>query len=118
MKTTFLLTALCVVAGTAFASDADKVARVDGHPDLNGTWENGSGYDFIKPQKGPNGSICVSGCKAANGGPPPRRVRVEPDRPKYKPELMAKVEDLTKRQVETDPVLRCKAHRVGFHLAF
>ena len=22
----------------------------DGHPDLNGTWDNGSGIDFIRPQ--------------------------------------------------------------------
>ena len=100
-----VLTALCAVTG-ALAADAGKAS----HPDLNGTWENGSGYDFIKPQKGADGSICISGCKsAATGAPPAPRVRVEPDRPKYKPELLGKVEDLSKRQVETDPVLRCKA---------
>jgi hypothetical protein len=105
-----VLSALCAVTGGALAADAGKVARLaDGHPDFNGTWENGSGYDFIKPQKGPDGSICISGCKSATGAPPPARVRVEPDRPKYKPELQGKVDDLSKRQVETDPVLRCKA---------
>lgn len=93
--------ALSAVAGSAVAA---------GHPDLNGTWENGSGYDFIKPQKGDDGSICISGCKsAATGAPPAPRVRMEPDRPKYKPEALAKVADLSKRQVDTDPVLRCKA---------
>ena len=30
-----------------------------------------------------------------------------PDRPSYKPEVMAKVKDLTERQVEEDPILRC-----------
>jgi hypothetical protein len=106
-----MLAALCAaVSGGVVAGGSDKVARLpDGHPDFNGTWENGSGYDFIHPQKGTDGSICISGCKSASGGPPPARVRVEPDRPKYKPEFMAKVEDLSKRQVETDPVLRCKA---------
>ncbi|HEV7716205.1 MAG TPA: hypothetical protein VGO53_11450 [Steroidobacteraceae bacterium] len=97
------------------ASPAGKIARLsDGRPDFNGTWENGSGYDFIKPQKGADGSICISGCKpAATAGSAPAapapRARVEPDRPKYKPELMAQVADLTKRQVDTDPVIRCKA---------
>jgi hypothetical protein len=104
-----VLTALCAMAGTALAADAGKAARLDGHPDLNGTWENGSGYDFIKPQKGDKGSICVSGCKTPEGAPPPPRVRVEPDRPKYKPEFMGKVDELSKHQVENDPVLRCKA---------
>jgi len=106
-----VLTALCAMTvGSALAADAGKTARLpDGHPDLNGTWDNGNGYDFIKPQKGADGSICVAGCKSADGSPPPPRVRMEPDRPKYKPELLSKVEDLTKRQVETDPVLRCKS---------
>lgn len=120
------LTAACVVAGVSLAATppggaassaagsaaagGGKVARLaDGHPDLNGTWENGSGYDFIKPQKGEDGSICISGCKSATGAPPPPRVRVEPDRPKYKPEFLSKVAELSKHQVETDPVLRCKA---------
>ena len=95
-----VFTALGAVAGSAVAA---------GHPDLNGTWENGNGYDFIKPQKGEDGSICISGCKSATGAPPAPRVRVEPDRPKYKPEALDKVADLSKRQVDTDPVLRCKA---------
>jgi hypothetical protein len=99
-----------------------KVARLaDGHPDFNGTWENGSGYDFIQPQKGADGSICISGCKpaapagaaatAAGSAPAASapRPRMEPDRPKYKPEFMAQIADLTKRQVDTDPVIHCKA---------
>ncbi|MEJ1964846.1 MAG: hypothetical protein WDO56_26270 [Gammaproteobacteria bacterium] len=102
-------------AGPA-ASPAGKVARLsDGHPDFNGTWDNGNGYDFIKPQKGADGSICISGCKpaatptgAAAAASAPR-ARVEPDRPRYKPELTAQVKDLEKRQVETDPVIHCKS---------
>ncbi len=116
--------AACAVTGTwliGTAAEADssaapapgKVARLsDGHPDFNGSWDNGNGYDFIKPQKGEDGSICISGCKPAAapaGTPPAPRVMVAPDRPKYKPEFAAKVADLEKRQVEMDPVIRCKS---------
>ena len=113
--------AACLITGTtlaatpaaANASSAASNAKVprtpDGHPDFNGSWDNGSGYDFIKPQKGEDGSICISGCKPAAGGAPAPRVMVAPDRPKYKPEFAAKVQDLEKRQVEMDPVLRCKS---------
>ncbi len=100
---TFALTGLALIAAPGAAAEAT-------HPDLNGTWDNGSGYDFIKPQKGEDGSICISGCKpAAAAAPPGPRVRVEPDRPKYKPEFQAKVAELSKHQVENDPVLRCKS---------
>jgi hypothetical protein len=104
----------CAITGIALAdapAAAAKVARLsDGHPDFNGTWDNGSGYDFIKPQKGPDGSICISGCKPAPGAAPTGpRAFAAPDRPKYKPEYVAKVKDLEARQVETDPVIRCKS---------
>ena len=33
--------------------------------------------------------------------------QIHPGTPKYKPELLAKVADLSERQVETDTVLRC-----------
>ena len=88
----------------------------DGHPDLNGTWENGSGIDFVHPEKSDNGSICIAGC--ASAAPPPAPARAipvaattgtQPNTPKYRPEFLAKVHDLDKRQVETDPVLRCKS---------
>ena len=53
----------CAVTGISLAdapAGAAKVARLsDGHPDFNGSWDNGSGYDFLKPQKGPDGSICI-----------------------------------------------------------
>lgn len=78
----------------------------DGKPDLNGTWDNGGGIDFIQPQKMPDGSICISGCPTPPGAKP--RVVLPPDRPKYKPEFLAKVKELDERQVEFDPVLRCR----------
>src|SRR5712671_3323201 len=84
----------------------------DGHPDLNGVWEN-DGLSFINPQRGADGSVlCIVGCpqpKAADGAaaaaPPPRMAA--PARPKYKEEFLAKVKDLNERQVKTDPALNC-----------
>jgi hypothetical protein len=108
---TRVATAIAVLGLFANATDAASMGprMPDGRPDFNGTWENGSGYDFIKPQKGPDGSVCVAGCPAPAGGPPAPRVAVAPDRPVYKPEFVAKVKDLERRQVEMDPVLRCRS---------
>lgn len=81
--------------------------------DLSGTWDNGSGIDFLKPVK-KGDSICLMGCDAEpdlqknkSSSPPARHVMMEPDRPKYRPEFQARVDDLNKHQVEKDPVLRC-----------
>jgi hypothetical protein len=106
---------LCATANAADAPAKPVPRLADGHPDFNGTWENGDGYDFLKPQKGADGSICVLGCAPPSGSAPAPapapapQVRLGPDRPVYKPEFMAKVKDLEKRQVQTDPVLRCKS---------
>jgi hypothetical protein len=102
------------------ASPAPPAVRLvprlpDGHPDLNGTWDNGSGIDFIQPQTSADGSVCIAGCKeakAAAAPPPPssaaRQAAAASNMPHYRPEFLSKVKDLDKRQVETDPVLRCK----------
>ncbi len=108
LATAALLTADAWAGDTPAASK--PVARLsDGHPDFNGTWENGSGYDFVKPQQGADGSICITGCAQPGGSAPAPRVRVRPDRPVYKLEFVAKVKDLEKHQVEMDPVLRCRS---------
>jgi hypothetical protein len=90
------------------ASGAPRL--VDGHPDLNGTWENGGGIGFLQPKKGPNGSVCVTACgpPPAPGAVDPSAVRPVPDRPRYKPAFEPKVRDLAARQVQLDPVLRCR----------
>jgi hypothetical protein len=105
-------------AGTA--SPAPPAVRLaprlpDGHPDLNGTWDNGSGIDFVQPQKSADGSVCIAGCQAAQAAaapPPPssaaRQAAAATNMPHYRSEFLSKVKDLDKRQVETDPVLRCK----------
>jgi hypothetical protein len=105
-------------AGLAGAQQAgDGIPRMpDGRPDLSGTWDNGSGIDFVRPQQ-LGESVCIRGCAPAPGaaaGAPARPQAAAPPpvgtaRPKYKPEFEAKVADLNERQVEEDPVLRCSA---------
>jgi hypothetical protein len=121
------LTALCATstinaigadsakASTAGAATEPKIKRLaDGHPDFNGVWVN-DGMGFINPQRGPDGSVlCIVGCpppKTAEGvtatPAPAAAPRVAPSRPKYKPEYLDKVKDLSDRQVKTDPALNC-----------
>jgi hypothetical protein len=111
---TALAAAAFIVATAASGQSADEIPRApDGHPDLSGTWDNGAGIGFVRPQRDGD-SICVSGC--ANPAPPPARpagaapaAPPRPGPPQYKPEFAARVADLNARQVEEDPVLRCFA---------
>jgi hypothetical protein len=107
--------ALVFVALTGLAASAEPVATPrlpDGKPDLNGTWYNGGGIDFLRPQERADGSLCVSGCAPATA---PTRAAAgstaaapAPDRPRYLPKYAARVEDLRVRQQKEDPVLRCQ----------
>lgn len=105
------LVCLTAIAQTPPGTPADKpLPRLsNGKPDFNGTWDNGAGIDFIQPQKMQDGSICISGCPPKGAQAAAHPPRMAPDRPKYKPEFAAKVQDLEKRQVQTDPVIRCKS---------
>ena len=109
---TALLVATALATGISLAQDnaptpVDTPRTAEGYPDLNGTWDNGSGIDFVRPRH-IDGSICVTGCPQPESAPPPSAVRLPPDRPTYRPEFMDKVRDLEARQVEEDPVLRCR----------
>jgi hypothetical protein len=96
--------ALCGTAAAQAAAPASTPRLPDGRPDLNGTWDNGGGIDFLQPQRRADGSVCVSGCReAAVEG-----VRQAPDRPRYRPEVAGRVEELKRRQQKEDPVLRCQ----------
>lgn len=87
----------------------------DGYPDLNGVWE-----DVIVAGMQPKrigASICLFACEeieVAEAAPAPLSDEVKAtilsvtDRPTYRPEYAAKVQDLKTRQVEEDPILRCE----------
>lgn len=106
-----------VLAGTltiaAAGPAAQEVPRLaDGHPDLNGTWDNGSGIDFLHPEHLSGGSVCVAGC----GTPPPAaaerttaRARPAPSFPRYRPQYLAKVKQLSEHQLTEDGVLHCRS---------
>ena len=105
--------AAAVVAWPVAAQDRDHATprTANGRPDLTGTWDNGGGIDFVRPQQD-GASICISGCGPAPGAaaaPARRAPPPPPDRPRYRPEFQARVADLDARQVEEDPVLRCFA---------
>jgi hypothetical protein len=107
MRASFVGASALALCGALSA--ADGIPRMpDGHPDLSGTWDNGSGIDFVQPKR-LGDSICVRGCEGQTGAAPSsaRTAPPPPNRPKYKPEFTAKVADLSARQVQTDPVLRC-----------
>ena len=112
------LAALAVVAlpvsAQAPAARSGESRTAVAHPNLGGTWDNGGGVAFILPQRDGD-SICLRNCPpppaeaatqtASTPRPPPRA----PSRPNYRPEFAAKVADLTERQVEEDPALRCNS---------
>ncbi len=115
-----LLWAACYGAGdtqAATTQTANALPRLaDGHPDLNGTWDNGSGIDFLHPEQLGGGSVCVSGCgpaprarpaaaRAAPRTPPPP----PPNFPHYKPQYLAKVKWLNDHQLQMDGVLHCRS---------
>jgi hypothetical protein len=97
---------------------AKATPHLNGKPDFNGTWDHLGGIEFVRPEKLPDGSICLRGCAPPAGTPRPAPAAAAAPRqanppqalfPKYKPEFLAKVKDLSARQVETDNVLKCLA---------
>jgi hypothetical protein len=116
MKFNSILVGVCGLLASAAATAllAQQLPRLpDGHPDLNGTWDNGSGIDFIHPEHSADGSICVSGCApppgVAKAAPPPAGARPPRNFPKYRPEFLQKVAQLDKDQLQLDPVLHCRS---------
>ena len=132
-----LVAAVVAVSSPAAAQGprmtADRLAELakkatphlaDGKSDLNGTWDHLGGIEFVRPQNLNNGSVCVVGCPPAAaagaggagaraggagaraGGPP--AAPPAPNFPKYKQEFLAKVKDLSERQVEVDTALQCQ----------
>ena len=117
MKTCFRLVLAIAVAASVTAvraqSGAQATPRLDGRPDLNGTWDTGYNdiaIGFVRPQQLAGGSLCVSGCAPAPGaGGRAGGTPAAPARPRYKPEFQAKVKALDANQVKEDSILRCEA---------
>jgi hypothetical protein len=98
--------------GAKSAAGDRAVPRLpNGHPDLNGTWDNGSGIDFLHPQQLSGGSVCVAGCAPPPGARPvaARTPRPQSNFPHYKPQFLAKVKVLNDHQLQADPVLHCRS---------
>lgn len=109
MNRVALIVCSLLVASATLAAAPVTPRMPNGKPDFNGTWDNGGGIEFLKPQTLADGSVCVSNCPPPPGGAAAGpRVVVPPDVPKYKPQFTAKVADLAKNQQKTDPVLRCR----------
>lgn len=103
------LAALLMLTSARSQPVADQVPRLpNGAPDLNGTWDNGSGIDFVNPVVDGD-SICLAGCAPPPGAASSGPAALPPDRPRYRPEYTARVAELETRQVDADPVLRCFA---------
>ena len=118
----FTVVAVAVVFAAAYALVSELNAQApskptphlgDGRPDLNGTWDKGGGFAFLRAQRLPGGSVCVIDCPQEPGAPRANAggagARPAPNFPKYKPEFLAKVKDLSDRQVQTDTLLQCQA---------
>ncbi len=99
------------------APAANATPRLDGRPDLNGTWDTGYSdivIGFVQPQRLGGGSLCVSGCPppaaAARGGGAGRTggAPAAPSRPRYKSEFQQRVKTLDANQVKEDSILRCQ----------
>ena len=76
MKTCLrLILAIAIISSVAAAhaqsgAQTAKTPRLDGRPDLNGTWDTGYNdiaIGFVQPQQLAGGSLCVSGCAPAAG---------------------------------------------------
>jgi hypothetical protein len=94
----------------------------DGHPDLNGVWGSGAAATANSVQKG-NALVVLF---PLNGADPFEgqnlfkeldrqavvRKAAAPNKPPYKPELAAKVQELSDKQTRLDPAFYCKPEGV------
>jgi hypothetical protein len=98
-------------AGAAPAANADDPAKKptpprlrDGHPDLNGFWAIGRGPDTPVGSSFGERNAFIKRGDARNAA----AQYADPNQPPYKPELMAKVEDLAKNESKVDTAFFCK----------
>jgi hypothetical protein len=106
-----LFVAVAVVAAYMLVPNANAQK-----PDLNGTWDHNN-LSFVRTQNLGGGSVCILDCPQGNNAGAPggngaairEAIRgIASTFPKYKPEFLAKVKDLSDKQVQTDTVLQCQ----------
>jgi hypothetical protein len=113
-------------AAMAAAMAKPTPMAAEGHPDLNGLW--GSGFDLPIQKKGDSVFIIVPVVGVADAPPPSvdqnqvklaelmdvlnneRRAK-DPNKPPYKPEFLAKVQQLSENENKVDPTFFC--HQEG-----
>lgn len=72
----------------------------DRHPDLSGMWYHRIGPPVVRIQPGQSYDATKARPPRVNGYEPPVQ-------PKYKPQYQAKVDELNKNQIDTDPAWYC-----------
>jgi len=81
---------------------------VDGHPDLNGFWDNGGPpIDNATVKSGGHVEIRFGDNTPTHKESIAKR-KADPNQPPYKPELLSKVHDLDQNEIKLDPVVSCK----------
>ncbi len=109
MKQRFGLGMAAGFAGMALMAAAwgqDTPRMPDGKPDLSGVWFGG-----FQPAVGAvsdGESVCMAKCDEIEGSDEVRMLFPPTERPTYRPEFQARVDELNENQVLEDPVLRCE----------
>jgi len=80
----------------------------DGHPDLNGYWYRRRAPIPVVRRVGGSVILDPTAARDPNAAPSGNDAGLQPGVPKYKPEVLAKVKDLDRNQVNEDPAFTCR----------